>query len=149
MKAISKGVAPTAGVCILLIVASTALIAIGTGLPLGSAMFPLVTLGAVGFLSAVLLVQSCLQSRHREASEGSSEKLGKVMLGLLCVLIYLAAVAKLGFYASTFLMIPLMSATFGYRRWERSLFGSALFTVMLYLLFDMAMGRSLPHGWLM
>lgn len=149
MKAISKGLTPTAGICIVLIAAAIVLIMLGTALPLGSAMFPLTILGVVGALSTALLVQSFLEGRRREAGEGSSNDLGKVMLGLLCVLIYLVAVSKLGFYVSTFLMIPLMSATFGYRRWGRSLFGSALFTVMLYLLFDMAMGRSLPHGWLM
>ncbi|MAM57786.1 MAG: hypothetical protein CMN25_10665 [Salinicola sp.] len=149
MKAISKGLMPTAGICIALIVTSTSFIVMGTGIPLESAMFPLTVLGVVGVLSVVLLAQSCLQGRQCEAGEGHPESLGKVLLGLLCVLIYLVAVAKLGFYVSTFLMIPLMSAAFGYRRWERSLFGSALFTVMLYLLFDMAMGRSLPHGWLM
>ncbi|WP_342596200.1 tripartite tricarboxylate transporter TctB family protein [Salinicola lusitanus] len=149
MKAISKGLMPTVVVCIALMGASIAFIVMGAGLPLESAMFPLGVLGVVCVLSVVLLVQSCLQDRKREAGEGHPESLGKVVLGLFCVLVYLVAVAKLGFYASTFLMIPLMSAAFGYRRWERSLFGSALFTVMLYLLFDMAMGRSLPHGWLM
>ncbi|CAM0554855.1 hypothetical protein EHLJMEHL_00442 [Vreelandella titanicae] len=149
MKAISTGLTPTAGICITLILATIVFIAIGVDLPLGSAMFPLAILGAVGVLSAVLLVQSSLEGRRLEASERSSDNLGKVILGLACVLVYLVAVAKLGFYASTFLMIPLMSAVFGYRRWERSLFASVLFTVMLYLLFDMAMGRSLPHGWLM
>lgn len=149
MKSISKGITPTGGVCIVLIVASIALAKIGASLSLESAMFPFAILGIIGVLSAVLLAQSYLTGRHRDAGEGSFDNPGKVTLGLLCVLIYLVAVTKLGFYVSTFLMIPLMSTTFGYRRWKRSLLGSTLFTVMLYLLFDTALGRSLPHGWLM
>lgn len=146
MKTLAKGVMPTVGLCLLLIAASLILIVVGITLPLGAALFPITVLGAICVLSAVLMAQSFLR---REAGDAAFEQVQKVMLGMFCVLAYLLAVATLGFYVSTFLMIPLMSTTFGYRRWLHSVLGSALFTVMLYLLFDMAMGRSLPAGWLM
>lgn len=146
MMTLAKGAAPTVGICILLIAASLILTTVGMKLPLGAALFPVSILGAISLLSGVLIIQSCLR---RHATEAAFDQIKKVVLGMFCVLIYLLGVATMGFYASTFLMIPLMSATFGYRRWLHSVLGSALFTVMLYLLFDFAMGRSLPNGWLM
>ncbi|MGP9806644.1 tripartite tricarboxylate transporter TctB family protein [Halomonas sp. AOP12-C2-37] len=146
MKIFLRRVTPTGCACIGLLGAALFFVVIGSRLDFDAAFFPVTILVAISALSIILFFQEGLFKASDSAVKDLSVPIGKVLLGILFTAIYVLAVHFIGFFFSTFIMIPIVSKVFGYQCWSRSIICSSVFTIMLYLLFEIAMGRSLPHG---
>lgn len=59
--------------------------------------------------------------------------------------IYVALVVPLGFYTSSFLLMLVLPAALGFRRYIYALIVGAIFTVIVYLVFSVLLERPLPR----
>ena len=115
-----------------------------------AATFPMVVIIGIGVLSALLLIQSLVVGSLTEKSE---EKYPWGRFGLLFVMMvaYLASMETVGFYLSSFLFFVAVCFILGrseltMRRGAIWAAGSAVFTIVLFMLFKVLLEVQTPRG---
>jgi len=111
--------------------------------PVGPKAFP--------YLVAAVLVMAgvhgALRPRDGGETRGSPQRGTVVRAGAAAgtFLIYAAALPVVGFFASTTLVVAVLSRLFG-ARWRQALTAAAALSAVLWLLFNQGLGLALPIG---
>lgn len=130
---------------------------------LGSAFFPALLAAVLAFLSLLLILDSLLARRASGKGKGgaviegaerleedsfSAEDISyKFLLGTIVLsFLYVGLISILGFLISTPLFLILLIRLLGYEKWANNLAASIGLTAVLYLLFAVALGVTLPAG---
>ena len=113
-----------------------------------SSIFPRVILLFCIVLSIVLIGQDVSKRAKGEKSAFTDafKNFKKVTYSLILVFLYIVSVNFIGFYVSTFIMIPIVSRMFGYKKLVHSIAWSALYTGLLFVVFSQLMDRYMPSG---
>jgi putative tricarboxylic transport membrane protein len=121
---------------------------------IGSALWPLMALGASTLLSANLLISSIKKLRQAEAAEGlTPEAIAEkkrqritVALSVVCFLLYLVVMPWIGFVLSTFIYIPAFALALGERRRSVILISPFLLTAIIVAVFAKFITIPFPKG---
>jgi putative tricarboxylic transport membrane protein len=116
-----------------------------------SMIFPKVILMIMAVLSALLLLQSLLMKKPAGLANTKSFPFSRALLCFLLIVIYLFCMESVGFYLSSFLFYIAVTFILGRRELDirkgLSRIGiSALFTVILYILFNRLLVVQTPKG---
>jgi putative tricarboxylic transport membrane protein len=121
---------------------------------IGSALWPLMALGASTLLSASLLISSIKKLRQAGAAEdltpeAIAEKKRQritVALSVVCFLAYLVVMPWIGFVLSTFIYIPAFALALGERRWSVIFISPLLLTAIIVAVFAKFITIPFPKG---
>ncbi len=114
-----------------------------------SVVFPRVIILIMGVLSTLLLLQSLLV--RKKPGAGQPYPFGRTILCFGIIVGYFAIMEGLGFYVSSFLFFVIVTSALGYRnlslkKGALSLASSAVFMVVLYILFNKILAVQTPKG---
>ncbi len=121
---------------------------------IGSALWPLMALGASTLLSASLLISSIKKLRQAGAAEdltpeAIAEKKRQritVALSVACFLLYLVVMPWIGFILSTFIYIPAFALALGERRRSVIFISPFLLTAIIVAVFAKFITIPFPKG---
>jgi putative tricarboxylic transport membrane protein len=121
---------------------------------IGSALWPLMALGASTLLSASLLISSIKKSRQTGAAEDlTPEAIAEkkrvritVALSVVCFLAYLVVMPWIGFVLSTFIYIPAFALALGERRRSVIFISPFLLTAIIVAVFAKFITIPFPKG---
>jgi putative tricarboxylic transport membrane protein len=121
---------------------------------IGSALWPLMALGASTLLSASLLISSIKKLRQAGAAEdltpeAIAEKKRQritVALSVACFLLYLVVIPWIGFILSTFIYIPAFALALGERRRSVIFISPFLLTAIIVAVFAKFITIPFPKG---
>ncbi|WP_420394518.1 tripartite tricarboxylate transporter TctB family protein [Acuticoccus sp.] len=89
--------------------------------------------------NAIPLVRGRFQELHVERGE-----VARFVGVVLAVATYVTGVVQIGFFTSTLVMVPLLSAAVGYRSWPIALAATVGFVAVLYGVFRLLLSIPLP-----
>lgn len=121
---------------------------------IGSALWPLMALGASTLLSASLLISSIKKLKQAGAAEdltpeAIAEKKRQritVALSVVCFLLYLVVMPWIGFVLSTFIYIPVFALALGERRRSVIFISPFLLTAIIVAVFAKFITIPFPKG---
>ena len=110
-----------------------------------SGYVPIVVLISSIILAVVWIGQSIVSVR-RNAEALSFQRAETIRFAIFVgiAICYAFCFYLIGFYTSTFLMVPLVAVLLGYRRWRVLIPTAALFLVVLNLVFNLMLKTPLP-----
>ncbi|MBY6091844.1 tripartite tricarboxylate transporter TctB family protein [Maritimibacter alkaliphilus] len=111
-----------------------------------SALLPAAMLIGLIVLSALLLVSDQRKAAAGEVAKPVSTAPGRVIGAFALIVGYAVATDLLGFYPSTVVIIPLVSAIFGYRSPLGLVIATAIVVGSIWLIFDFGMSQDFPAG---
>ncbi|MCA0919258.1 tripartite tricarboxylate transporter TctB family protein [Pseudooceanicola nanhaiensis] len=111
-----------------------------------SALLPAAMLIGLIVLSALLLVSDQRKAAAGEVAKPVSTAPGRVIGAFALIVGYAVATDLLGFYPSTIVIIPLVSAIFGYRSPLGLVIATAIVVGSIWLIFDFGMSQDFPAG---
>jgi hypothetical protein len=114
-----------------------------TDMPEMSALLPLVMLGAIMALSALMIVRNIFKANASKIKPVFTS-LPRFLLVVCSVGFYVLAVANIGFYTSTLIMLPAVAWIFGYRNPKGIALATLIFVGGIALIFLVLMNQSLP-----
>lgn len=124
-----------------------------TATELGAAFWPRIIL----ILLVILVIVNILNILKKNKSESAKDKLSiegiknfftsKLFIGMVIVIIMVFALDYLGFMLTTFLFIMAYGVLLGMRSPVKLLLTALFVTVLLYVLFQGALGIMLPRGY--
>ena len=97
-------------------------------------------------LLALLLVASFLRERHESATELHAMAWRKVFAVLTALVLYGIFLEKIGFVASSFLLLILLARLGGATRWASIVTIAAVAALGTFILFDVWLNIRLPKG---
>jgi hypothetical protein len=95
---------------------------------------------------ALILFASFLRNRHESATELHAIAWGKVLAVLTALLLYGIFLEKIGFVASSFLLLILLARLGGATRWVSIVTIAAVAALSTFILFDVWLNIRLPKG---
>lgn len=111
-----------------------------------AAFFPSVIIGALGALSLIYLTRSVLAGRSGEAMF----ERGFVFVAVLGLsLVYVYAVAHVGYVSSTLVFIPALAWVIGFRRPTYLAVTTVVYIASVYVTFEIVFQRPLPSEMLL
>lgn len=119
------------------------------GLPAGAAMLPRATLSMLLLLSVLLMVRGM---RSAWAAAGPEERTtfmqapGRLLVGVLAMAVYIAAIETVGFYLATALFVPATAYALGARNRIALLLAGIGFLLFAYVVFAILFERVMPAG---
>jgi hypothetical protein len=128
---------------------SAGLLLDSVALPAGAALLPRVALGALLLLSVLLVARGL---RTASAARGSDETApfmiapGRLLIGVMAMAFYIAAIETVGFYPATAVFVPATAYALGARNHVTVLIGSVAFLIFAYVVFDVFFERVMPAG---
>lgn len=114
--------------------------------PKQTAYLPSAVLSIMSLLLVLWAFQSMMLLRRNQSSKLVLER-GKTKRFLLLILSTGALIAlapALGFVTSFFIFIPLSGFILGYKHWKPLLAAGIIFSLLIYLIFKVLLGRPLP-----
>lgn len=114
--------------------------------PQQTAYLPTAVLSIMSLLLVLWAFQSVMILRQNQLSPLILER-GKTRRFLLLILSTAALIALapiLGFVTSFFIFVPLSGFILGYKYWKPLLAAGTIFSVLIYLIFQVLLGRPLP-----
>lgn len=117
-----------------------------------AANFPRVVIIIMGVLSALLLIQSLILKSGKK-KKGDKYPVGRFILLFALIVVYLYVMESMGFYLSAFLFFIAVTFTLGRADLTSKtalmrVLTSAIFTGVLYLLFQIILEVQTPRGFL-
>jgi hypothetical protein len=112
-------------------------------MPEMSALLPMAMLGAIIVLSALMILRNIFKAKAT-AIKPVFTSLPRFLLVVSSVGLYVLAVANIGFYTSTLIMLPTVAWLFGYRSPKGIALATVIFVGGIALIFLGLMNQSLP-----
>ncbi|AWB32837.1 tripartite tricarboxylate transporter TctB family protein [Orrella marina] len=114
--------------------------------PDGSRIMPVGVMILSTVLSLIWIVQLMMSGKLKTdpAPEIDVAEVKRVCTILLSLPVLILGVAKLGFFTTFVLMIPVITWLLGYRNWRGIATGTVIFSGGLYLIFKVVLNRPLP-----
>ncbi|ETW13772.1 hypothetical protein ATO8_07076 [Roseivivax marinus] len=130
---------------VVVILASVLLMLRAGTMPAMTALLPFAMLGALIVLSLVMIVRALMRDADPETARPDVFDSRNRFFGVCAAIgLYVAAVALIGFYTSTVIMIPAVSWAFGFRKPVPLALATAIFVGGIALIFHVLMGQDLP-----
>lgn len=111
-----------------------------------SALLPAAMLGALIVLSLLLLVRDQRKAAAGDAPVQVSQHPKRVIGAFALIVAYALACDLIGFYPATLVVVPLVSALFGFRHPLGLLAATVIVTGAIWLIFDLGMSQDFPEG---
>ncbi|NDV00496.1 tripartite tricarboxylate transporter TctB family protein [Pseudoroseicyclus tamaricis] len=136
-----------------IVIIAGALLIPAAGLRPISALLPVAMLVGLIILSVFLLIAdqrkaTLEQKGEREPAGPLSDSPKRALGAFALIVLYALAVDVAGFYASTIVMLPLVTYTFGYRSLPRIALATVIVVGAIYLIFSVGMSQNFPTGML-
>jgi len=119
---------------------------IGTPHNPGSGFMIFGTAGVLGILALHLFVKSLLSRERKAEKDPEPIHRGRIVSVIAANIIYILILQPLGYLLSTFLLMGFLFQVHGKGRWLSSVWGSALTSVVSYLVFSKMLQLNLPRG---
>jgi uncharacterized membrane protein len=113
-------------------------------LPARASLFPRLEIALLFGLSVIYLVRSLWRAQPVQSVEPFFRNLGRLLVALVLITIYVFIFPRIGFFTATFVFIPVFSFVIGFRDAKTLLLGAVLFTVSAWVVFVVLLGRRLP-----
>jgi hypothetical protein len=120
-----------------------------TGLPPGAALVPRAALGALMLLSVLLALRGLRALRAQAGPEDGApfvQAPARLLVGVLAMAAYIAAIETVGFYPATAVFVPATAYALGARDRVAILLAGVGFLVFAYVVFDILFERVMPAG---
>lgn len=128
---------------VVLIAACAWLLTKVTDMPEMSALLPIAMLSTMIALSVLMILRNLIRA-EAIAVKPVFSSLSRFLLVVVCVGFYVLAVATIGFYTSTLIMLPAVAWLFGYRSIKGIALATLIFVGGIALIFLVLMNQSLP-----
>ncbi|MFC0338869.1 Tripartite tricarboxylate transporter TctB family protein [Kushneria avicenniae] len=141
----SGGIDPDLIAGVVIVLGAGVLLTRTTDMPGMTALLPVTMLSALIILGILMIGRCALRHRRRTTASIKVFDNAKRFVGIIAAIaIYVAAVALLGFYTTTAVMIPVVAWCFGYRSLKGVLLADLIFTGGIAIVFVLLMGQELP-----
>jgi len=132
-------------VAAMLVAASAGAVAMASAYPGESAAYPIAIAAGVGGLGIWIGLRELLARRREQATPGSFAEHGpRLLIGLVALVIYFAAVSLIGFILPSLVLGVALPAAVGFKRWRLSAVVAAISVVSILLIFVLALERPIP-----
>ncbi|MCM2130232.1 tripartite tricarboxylate transporter TctB family protein [Larsenimonas rhizosphaerae] len=141
----SRGIDPDLIAGTVIVLGAGVLLTRTSDMPGMTALLPVTMLSALILLGVLLIGRCVLRRRRQTVAPIKVFDDAKRFFGIVAsIAIYVAAVALLGFYTATAVMIPVVAWCFGYRSLKGVLLADLIFTGGIAIIFVLLMGQELP-----
>ncbi len=111
------------------------------GISGGAQIFPLIAVATLGIASVIYLARSLLAPKETEPLV-TRPGIFAIVLGL--TLVYMNLSVAIGYITATIVYIPTVAWLIGFRRPVYLAVATAIYLVVVYVLFEVLFGRALP-----
>jgi putative tricarboxylic transport membrane protein len=115
-----------------------------TSLPAGAALFPQLSLLLLALCSLAYVLRSVVKGIPKRQYEPLFHHPARFAIAFAAIAFYALVFPRIGYFTATLVFIPALVAALGMRRYRLTLISTAIFTVLVYLLFVVLLGRYLP-----
>jgi putative tricarboxylic transport membrane protein len=116
-----------------------------TSLPTDASLFPKIALLLLALCSIAYLLRSVMKGAAKRQDKPLFHHPTRFVIAFAAIAVYALVFPRIGYFTATLVFIPAFVAALGMRRYGLTLISTALFALLVYLLFVVLLGRYLPE----